>query len=176
MLSKQLTAKIARPGADNGAAERIRELNAQIAERDAALATLEQTLAEQAEQLEVLRDALERSKYQTGILERSYATQLEEARGRADTAEASLAEQTERLSELEREQHRLANELEAARARLDMIGPTDAATIDDLLEQFSVPQPRTRERDRDERVEEPEEPGSLEEMLSADVMFAGKAR
>jgi len=107
-------------------------LAAAIEERDVAIASLERTLTEQQAHVETLRDALERAKFQTRILEQSCSTQLGEARERAAVAEQSVADLQTRIAALEASHENLTKQLAEARAALDSFGP-DAAPIDEML-------------------------------------------
>ena len=161
---------------DRSPTEELRKLTAAIEERDATIATLERTLAEERAHIETLRDALERAKFQTRILEQSYSTQLGEARERAAAAEQAITQQQVRIAELEASHKRVDRELADVRARLDSLGPKDTASIDELLAAFSVPREQPRVRDSADEADTPTDAQLLEEMLAPEVMFAAKGK
>ncbi|MGD2167881.1 MAG: hypothetical protein PVF63_07205 [Gammaproteobacteria bacterium] len=175
MLSKHLTGR-SRTAADLGRADdKTNDLAAAIADRDAAIGDLEQTISEQREEIAKLRAALEQADFRAETLERSYSTQLGEARDRAAAAEESASDRQTRISELEASHKVLSRELADARATLASFG-SDAASIDELLESFSRPRERAVLHGTDGAIDAPVEPETLEELLAPDVMFAGKSK
>jgi chromosome segregation ATPase len=176
VLSNLKTGKSRAERTRNDASDKVRRLGAAIEERDATIGRLEQTIAEQTVQIETLQQELDQANFQTGILEQSYSTQLSEARERAAAAEQSVDDQQTRIAELETDQRALDSELAGVRARLDTLGGSDAATIDELLAGCSSPEDQAPLIDPDDTVDEPVDPQSLEEMLAPDVMFAGKSK
>lgn len=187
MLTKFLIGKGLAEPASSVASDEEAKLRAEIEDRDAAIRRLEQTIAEQNAQISALEDALEQAKFQTGILEQSYSTQLRKARERAASAEKSIVDQGARTAELEVDVKKLNNELAEARAKLGSWTP-DAASIDELLDGVSTPQKQTRLHDSDDMAdnpdrsdvtddaEDPDDPWTSEDMLAPDVMFAGKSK
>jgi chromosome segregation ATPase len=175
VLTKYLTGKGRAETAGTVSSDHACRLSAAIEERDAAIARLEQTISEQKAHIETLEHALEQAKFRTKIVEQSYSTQLREAREHAAAAEQSATDQQTRIDELEADHEELKREFAGARARLESFGP-DAASIDEFLESFSMPQEQTRSHDPDDVVDESVDPQMLEEMLAPDVMFAGKGK
>jgi chromosome segregation ATPase len=175
VLTKTLTGKFkavaAAHAAVRAAGDRTKKLQAVIEARDAEIGRLEELLSEEKASVAELRGELKQSEFQNGVLDTSYAKQLEEARVRAEKAEQTVEEQQARIDELEKAHHMLERELDSARARLDMIAPDDGASIDDLLATFSQPKDQTIAADKAAHVETIVEAQSSEEMLAPDVMF-----
>jgi hypothetical protein len=73
---------------------------AQLAERDAAIARLERTVAEERQNSATLREANDALKFKLEILEKSYAKQLADARKKMESAVKDLAGHQTRLAEL----------------------------------------------------------------------------
>jgi hypothetical protein len=73
---------------------------AQLAERDAAIARLERTIAEERQNSAALREANDALKFKLEILEKSYAKQLADARKKMESAVKDLAGHQTRLAEL----------------------------------------------------------------------------
>jgi hypothetical protein len=73
---------------------------AQLAERDAAIARLERTIAEERQNSAALREANDALKFKLEILEKSYAKQLADARKKMESAVKDLAGHRTRLAEL----------------------------------------------------------------------------
>lgn len=71
------------------------------AERDTTIMRLERALAEERQHALTLVKRVEELLFKAGILEKSYANQLEDARQRSEKAEAELEELTARMAELE---------------------------------------------------------------------------
>lgn len=69
-------------------------------ERDAAIARLERELKEERANSVALRETVDQLHFKMNILEKSYATQLAEARSRREKAETALAAHETRLAEL----------------------------------------------------------------------------
>ncbi len=175
MLGKYLKGTGHANPASDVSSDEARELRAAIEERDAAIERLEQTISELTAQTGTLQRSLDDAEFKTGILKQSYSTQLCEARERAEAAEQSITDQQTRIEELEADHKALNRELAGARARLDSIYP-DEASIDELLDSFSMRQARTRAPRSDDLVDEPADQELPEEMLAPDVMFAGKRK
>ncbi len=72
----------------------------QVDERDAAIARLERTIAEERQNSANLREANDALKFKLEILEKSYATQLADARKKMESAVKDLAGHQARLAEL----------------------------------------------------------------------------
>lgn len=176
MLTKRITGKSRTERNRDDASDKVCRLGAAIEERDAAIGRLEQTIAEQTAQIETLRQELDQASFQTGILEQSYSTQLSEARERAAAAEQSVDDQQTRIAELETDQRELNSELAGARARLDTLSGSDAATIDELLAGCSSQREQRPLVNPEDTVDEPVDRQTLDEMLAPDVMFAGKSK
>jgi chromosome segregation ATPase len=174
-VTKHFTGKFRTGSAGSSASEEARDLTAAIEERDAAIASLERTLAEQQAHIETLRDAIERAKFQTRILEQSYSKQLGEARERADAAEHAVTELQSQSAELEKAHEQLTKELAEARASLDSFG-REALSIDEMLASFEVPRDQPLAHDSGGEADAPMDPQAIEEMLAPDVMFAGKGK
>jgi predicted nucleic acid-binding Zn-ribbon protein len=153
----------------------VRNLNAAIEERDAVIGRHEETICEQQAHIESLRQALEQAKFKTGILERSYSTQLQEARERGVAAERSAGDQKLQIAELEASHKALTRELAEARSKLDLFGPEEAS-IDEMLTSFSTTREQPFRRDSEAQVDAPVDPQTLDEMLPPDVMLAGKKK
>ena len=157
------------------AGAKARKLSAVVAERDAALERLKETVTEQTSQIAELEKALADAKFQTGILEQSYAKQLSEARDRADCAEKCAYDRSERISELEAREKELSSELADAKSRLDLFGP-EAGSIDEMLESFSKPKEQPHMDELTPEVDPDDDAKRLEEMLAPDLMFAAKRK
>ena len=155
--------------------EEARDLAAALEARDAAIAELEQTLAKHEAKIASLRDALDQAQFKTRILDQSYSTQLGEARRRATAAERLVAEQQTRIAELDARHTELEKELAEARTTLESFGP-EAASIDEMLASFAVPQDQPLAHDPAGEVDPPADPQALEEMIAPEVMFAGKGK
>jgi chromosome segregation ATPase len=175
VLTKRFTGKGSAEPTRSLTSEETRDLAAAIEERDAAIACLEQTLTEQQTHIAMLRDALERAKFKTRILEQSYSTQLDEARKSAAAAERSAADQRARIAELEASHEAVTKELAEARAALDSSRP-DAVSIDEMLASFAVPREPTLAHDLEGETDAPTDPQAIQEMLAPEVMFAGKGK
>ena len=175
MLTKHLTGKFRTKSSDDVAKDATRKLRAVLDERDATIRQLEQTIAEHESQMNSLRRDLEQADFRTQTLEQSYATQLGEARDRAETAECSVAEQQTRITELELGHKKLKRDLDDAKSRLDMFGP-EAASIDEMLASFSIPKEKPTIPASETAAEEPLASHSNDEMLAPDVMFSGKRK
>jgi hypothetical protein len=132
-------------------------------ERDAAIQRLKQTLAEERELAATLREANEGFRFQLQILEKSYAKQLADARGRAETAERELFEKKARLAALDSGED-TSKLLREARADLAQI----TAERDELRAQVTLgstfrggaPRPRPRP------VEEEVDGGTINALIS----------
>lgn len=171
----QLKEKIRSVQAFSIAGAKARKLAAAIAERDAALKSLEETVAEQNTQIEELRKLLDEAKFQSGILEQSYAKQLAEARDRANNAEKSVDDSQSRISELEVSEKALRSELGDAKSRLDMFGP-EAGSIDEMLESFSQPKDQPTRHEMAAEVDPVDDPQPVEEMLAPDLMLTANRK
>ncbi len=70
-------------------------------ERGATIERLEHEVAEERQHAAMLCKTVEELRFKAGILEKSYAKQLEDARLRSETAERELADQQARIAALE---------------------------------------------------------------------------
>jgi len=173
VLTKRFTGKGRAEHAAGLASEEVRQLNAALADRDAAIAGLEQTVAAQQAQIATLEAALERAKFQARIREQGHSTQLSAASERAVAAERLLADQQARLGELEASRDALARKL-ADVPRVREAPALDAVSIDEMLESFARPQEPSPRSEPDYEDDSPTGSFTIEEMLPPDVMFAGK--
>ena len=173
MLTKILKNAVRTEPTGNASTDEACELSAAIAERDAAIERLEQTVSEQRAQIETLEQALEQAKFQTGVLERSYSTQLRDAREHAASVEQSITDTQTWIQDLEADHTELNKKLAEANAKLDLFG-SDSASIDELLESSSMPEEPARPHGSDEMIDEPIERQTTEEMLAPEVMIANK--
>jgi hypothetical protein len=107
-------AAAAAPGTVPGAAPRPDE-------RDAAIARLERTVAEERQNAATLREANDALAFKLSILEKSYAKQLTDARLRMDTAVKELASHKVQLAELGSGGEDTVRLLAEARAELNRI-------------------------------------------------------
>jgi chromosome segregation ATPase len=87
-------------------------------ERDATIERLERGLAEERQHAATLRGTVEDLRFKMGILEKSYAKQLADARLRAETAERGLAEEKARLSGIDGNHENTLKLLTETRAQL----------------------------------------------------------
>jgi len=90
-------------------------------ERDATIARLERSVADERQTSATLRDTVEELRFKLKVLETSYSKQLADARLRSGTAEQALAEQKARLAALGsggEDTLRLMTELRAELARV----------------------------------------------------------
>ena len=175
MLTRHITGRFRVDSTGSGESDRVRNLNAAIEERDAAIGRHEQTITEQQAHIETLQKSLEQAKFKTAILERSYSTQLKEARERGAAAERSAGDQKQQIAELEASHKALTKELAEARSKLDLFGPEEAS-IDEMLASFSTTREQPFRRDSEAQVDAPADPQTLDEMLPPDVMLAGKRK
>ena len=88
-------------------------------DRDATIGRLGRAIAEERQHAEMLRKTVEDLRFKAGILETSYAKQLEDARLRSETAESKLAELQARVAELETAHEDALRSLAEARAELE---------------------------------------------------------
>lgn len=174
MISKRLTRKWRRAVAGD-AADRSPELRAEIAERDAAIKSLEEKISEQNLRIEELSAALKDSEFKAGILEQSYAKQLTQARERAEAAEQSVTDQQDAVDELEKRAKSLSSELQDAKSRLDMFGP-EAGSIDEMLESFSKPKEQSGIHRADDIVDAPFDSENTDELIAPELMLAAKRK
>ena len=112
--------------------DKARRLLADLKARDAEIARLQDAGAELEATIETREQELQQARFKNETLERSYATQLQAARERAETAEAAAAEKEPRIKDLEIALKLLQRKFDDAQARLDMFGP-ETASIDELL-------------------------------------------
>lgn len=176
MLSKHLTGKFRAVAAASVAVDKTRRMRALIQARHSEIERLEQTITEQDAKIAGLKAELREAEFKAGVLEQSYATQLEEARSRAAAAEEALEAQHVHVAELESAHQTLTREFGHVKARLDSIFPDDGLTVDELLENFSTSARRSFAEDPDAQVDAPPDPRLLEEMLPVDVMFTRKRK
>ena len=160
--------------AEGVSGDKSRRLAAELRIRDREIERLKGVIADKDNEIETFRQELRQAGFRYETLERSYSTQLEKARERADCAERSLIEQKEQFAELETSHKMLRRDFDAARSRLDMFGP-EAASIDEILA-ASAPKAEPVERiEPSEPAELTDTSESLCEMLDPGVMFARKA-
>jgi len=109
-------------------------------DRDAIIERLERAVAEERQHGAVLLKTAEELRFKAGILETSYATQLEDARLRSETAERELADRQAQMAALETAHEEAMRLLAEARAELERVsadpgqvrkapGPTDGMQI-----------------------------------------------
>jgi len=173
VFTKHLTGKVLSERGRGGNTAKLRQIGSELAERDAALGRLEQTISDQKHQIESLRQAVKQAEFQNGVLEQSYAKQLSEARDRAAAAEQAMADQEAQIADLEIDRKAINDKLADAQSRLDMFG-TEAASIDEILDSLASPTETSVARKSNATVETPAP--TNEEMLAPDVMFAGKRK
>jgi len=89
--------------------------------RDARIEHLEQALAEAQQRSAELQGEANELRFRTGVLEKSYAKQLVDARQRAEQAEQALTECRARLSELDELQGQAAKSIAHARGELERV-------------------------------------------------------
>jgi chromosome segregation ATPase len=89
--------------------------------RDAIIERLERAVAGEREHAATLRKTAEELRFRVGILEKSYAKQLEDARLRSETAERELADQRDRMAALETAHEDAVRLLAEARTDLERI-------------------------------------------------------
>jgi hypothetical protein len=87
-------------------------------ERDATIERLERGLAEERQHSATLRATVEDLRFKMGILEKSYAKQLADARLRAESAERGLAEEKARLAGIDSNHENTLKLLTETRAQL----------------------------------------------------------
>ncbi len=90
-------------------------------DRDATIERLERAVAEERQHGAMLLKTAEELRFKTGILETSYATQLEDARLRSETAERGLADQQAQMAALETAHEEALRLLAEARAELESV-------------------------------------------------------
>jgi hypothetical protein len=88
-------------------------------ERDEAIARLEREIEAERDNAAGLRKTIDEQSFRIEVLEQSYSKQLDDARARAEKAEAALAAEKTRASELEIQRDTLTSERDAARKELD---------------------------------------------------------
>jgi len=89
--------------------------------RDAKIERLERELAEEQEHTAKLRGNVDELHFQIERLEKSYSTQLQDARQRAVQAEQGLAEQQARLGEIDGAKQTTAQSLSEVKAELERV-------------------------------------------------------
>jgi hypothetical protein len=90
-------------------------------ERDATIERLERGLAEERQHSATLRGTVEDLRFKMGILEKSYAKQLADARLRAESAERGLAEEKARLAGIDSNHENTLKLLTETRAQLTRV-------------------------------------------------------
>jgi len=109
-------------------------------DRDAIIERLGRAVAEERQHGAMLLKTAEELRFKAGILETSYATQLEDARLRSETAERELADRQAQMAALETAHEEAMRLLAEARAELERVsadpgqlreapGPTDGMQI-----------------------------------------------
>jgi len=101
-------------------------------DRDAIIGRLERAVAEERQHAAMLRKTAEELRFKVGILEKSYAKQLEDARLRSETAERELADQQARMAALETAHEDAMRLLTEARTELEHI-PADRGQLRNAL-------------------------------------------
>jgi hypothetical protein len=99
-------------------AQRIASAPPSSDERDATIERLERGLAEERQHSATLRGTVEDLRFKMGILEKSYAKQLADARLRAESAERGLAEEKARLAGIDGNHENTLKLLTETRAQL----------------------------------------------------------
>ena len=173
MLTKYLPGKKRSEAQEAASGGQYEHFIVALQERDEKISRLEQTVHDQNARIEALAQALEQAEFRAETLERSYATQLREARERTAVDEQSIAAQQSRIDELEADQKKISRDLQRARARLEPFGP-DPASIDELLE-GPMPESQPITDDMVDAVDASVDSQTPEEMLSPDVVFADKS-
>jgi hypothetical protein len=125
ILMQQPSNRIARdeaapvaPAAQHKPAERVAAAPPSPDERDATIERLERGLAEERQHSATLRGTVEDLRFKMGILEKSYAKQLADARLRAESAERGLAEEKARLAGIDSNHENTLKLLTETRAQL----------------------------------------------------------
>ena len=95
--------------------------SAALRDRDEKIERLESELSDERKSSSSLRHAIQELEFKIGILEKSYSTQLDEARRTTEAAERSLAEQRERNAELDTARQDAIELLTEAKTELDRL-------------------------------------------------------
>ena len=114
-------------------------------DRDATIERLERAVAEERQHGAMLLKTAEELRFKAGILETSYAKQLEDARLHSETAERELADQQAQMAALETAHEEAMRLLAEARAELERVsagsdqlrkapGPTDGMKINTIAQ------------------------------------------
>jgi hypothetical protein len=106
------------PAEQPKAAKRAAPAEPSSDERDATIERLERGLAEERQHSATLRGTVEDLRFKMGILEKSYAKQLADARLRAESAERGLAEEKARLAGIDSNHENTLKLLTETRAQL----------------------------------------------------------
>jgi DNA repair exonuclease SbcCD ATPase subunit len=138
--------------------------------RDATIERLERAVADERQRAAELRKTVDELRFKIEILEKSYSKQLADARALTAAAEQNLADQTDRLTELDAARQQAVKDLAAAEARLDMLkytrssSPTGSGAADGLP---ALP------ADLDAAIESSPQEGTINQLLD-DVQWLRK--
>ncbi len=160
-------------------------------ERDRTIERLERELAEEAEHTTDLRKAVDELRFKIKTLEKSYVTQLEDAKQRIAYTELTLEEEKAKSASVQQERDDLQEALDEAGARIERLtagadlvtsmntrpgavtrAAEDETSIDKILADSSIAGDSEKAAQKEHAIDEPEEPA--EDMLPPDLVFAAK--
>jgi hypothetical protein len=138
-------------------------------ERDATIERLERSVAEERQHSATLRETVEEFRFKIGILDKSYAKQLADARQRAEAAERGLTEERARLAGIDTNHENTLRLLTETRAELARV----AAERDLLRKQYGqAARPRPEAVAPDRKVPEQASPPAPEDEGTINALMA----